>query len=319
MFFPKIKNVLISFVLIFLVFGSLVFIHYLSKTTEPYVDLSVRTPEIIPPDESGQNVSVLRFAVATMWSVESTFTMYRQLSERIAKDVGLQESLIIRSTYKALRQAIENNEIYIAFVCTGPYVSLLSRGHIKLLVTPEFVNGELYHSVIIVPSDSPINSVMDLKGKTLGCSDPESFTGYIIPFVMLKEQGINPDKFFKNIVFTGSHDRSIYAVDRGIVDAAAVHSIVWESAKRDDPSLKIRLKEIWQSDMYGPPPVIVSSNLKNTFTDSLKNAFLNLNKDPEGKKILAAIGIERFVPAKENEYISAVRLYKRYEKMRTIK
>ena len=316
MFHQKYKTVIAGIAFTVIILCSLVLLHYLVKNHEPYVNFSVRSPIGLKTQVYSQNVSSLRFAVATMWSVESTFSMYQDLAERIARNVGLRESMILKSSYKALRRALETHEIDVAFVCTGPYVFTLSSGSIRLLVEPEFVNGEHYHSVIIVPRGSAVKSVMDLRGMSIGFSDSESFTGYVIPYVMLKEQNINPDNFFKNIIFTGSHDRSIFAVDRGIVNAAAVHSIVWESAKREDSSLKDRLREIWSSETFGPPPVIVSNHLRYTFADSLKNAFLNLDKDPEGRAILASIGIKRFVPAREKDYLSALKLYKRYEQIR---
>ena len=75
------------------------------------------------------------------------------------------------------------------------------------------------------------------------------------------------------------------------------------------------MREIWSSDTFGPPPVIVSSDLNENLENSLKKAFLKLNEDEEGRKILSAIGIERFVPAREDEYRTAVELYKRYEQL----
>jgi phosphonate transport system substrate-binding protein len=316
MFHQKYKTFIAGIAFTVIILGSLVLLYHLVKNHEPFVDFSNRSPAGLKTHEYSRHASSLRFAVATMWSVESTFSRYRDLTERIAGDTGLEESMILKSSYKALRQAMETNEIDVAFVCTGPYVFTLSSGSIRLLVEPEFVEGEQYHSVIIVPAGSALHSVMDLKGMSIAFSDSESFTGYVIPYVMLKEQNIDPDKFFKNIILTGSHDRSIFAVDRGIANAAAVHSIVWESAKREDPSLKDRLREIWSSETFGPPPVIVSNHLRYSFADSLKNAFLNLDKDSEGRKILESIGMKRFVPAREKDYLSALKLYQRYEKIR---
>ncbi|MHB9029469.1 MAG: phosphate/phosphite/phosphonate ABC transporter substrate-binding protein [Candidatus Latescibacterota bacterium] len=314
-----IRNAIKAFVYVAVVgmaLGSLGLFYIFLSSREPSIYVSEHSPVIGAVTKPGVKGPSLRFAVATMWSLESTFSQYRQLSERIAGDLGLKNSLILRPSYKALRRAMENGEVDVAFVCTGPYVYTLPGKHMRLLAKPEFINGTTYRSVILALSGSGIRSVQDLHGTIIGFSDSESFSGYILPYVMLKERGLDPDAYFKKVVFTGSHDRSIIAVDRGIVQAAAVHSIVWETAKRDNPALREKLKEIWYSDTYGPPPVIVSAGMSGSFSDSLKKAFLNFHKDREGRAILSAVGIERFIPAREEDYFSAIRLFQRFEKVR---
>jgi phosphonate transport system substrate-binding protein len=302
-------------VLLFLAAGCCVLIYFSPRvftSRDPYVDFSEHREAIQTDKYAPSSPSALRVAVATMWSVESTFSRYRSLVAKIGHDVGLKESMVLRPSYNALRQAIENHEVDVAIVCTGPYVYLLKGGSVNLLVQPQFANGQKYHAVILAPVGSSISRVEDLKGLSMGFSDLESFTGYLVPYVMMTERGMNPHTFLKKIVFTGSHDRSIRAVDTGIVQAAAVHSIVWESAKREDPGLNARLKVIWSSEPYGPPPVIVSTSLSDSLTHSLREAFLHLDKDPESRSLLLSIGIERFVPPREDVYASAIDLYTRY-------
>ena len=92
-------------------------------------------------------------------------------------------------------------------------------------------------------------------------------------------------------------------------------SVVLESAKREDPLLMERLKVIWSSETFAPPPVIISNELDINLENSLREAFLKLDEDEKGREILSAIGIERFVPAREEDYQSAVELFKRYENL----
>ncbi len=142
-------------------------------------------------------------------------------------------------------------------------------------------------------------------------TDPESHTGCLVPSVTLAERGWEVDSFFGRLVFTGSHDRSINAVAIGLVDAAAVDALVWESAKGQDPSLAERVKVIWASETYGPPPIVVPVGLDQALEDSLLEAFLALDSDEEGQQILSVIGIKRFVPAREEAYQTAAELYRR--------
>lgn len=276
---------------------------------EPFVDLSKRAPSVSHPAVSTGTDKELRFAVATMWSVKSTFSMYGRLVERICRDVGREKTFVLRPSYVALRRAMEQGQVDVALVCTGPYIC--ARPTVKLLVQPEFADEVQYRSILIVPSRSPAQSLKDLRNMVMGFSDPESFTGCLVPCMMLAEEGRNPKSFFKKVVFTGSHDRSIQAVERGIVDGSAVHSIVLASAKREDPSLTNRIKEIWKSEIFGPPPVVVPRNIDKNLRNSLREAFLALDDDEEGREILSTIDIVRFVPTNEKNYRTAGKLYER--------
>ena len=49
---------------------------------------------------------------------------------------------------------------------------------------------------------------------------------------MLIEKGINPETFFKEAIFAGSHDKVIAAVLEGRVDAGAIYDGALGVAKR---------------------------------------------------------------------------------------
>ncbi len=142
-------------------------------------------------------------------------------------------------------------------------------------------------------------------------TDPESHTGRDVLCAMLAERGLRPDSFFGKVIFTGNHDRSIEAVAHGIVDAATVHGCVLELAKREDKSLGERVRTIWASETFGPPPIVVPVTVDAGLRSSLREAFLALDKDQEGRAILAPLGISRFVEPRPEDYTSAIALLER--------
>lgn len=279
----------------------------------PYVDLSRHTSSsdawVSPPARSNDD---LRFAVATMVSPESTFSTYRRLVERICRDVELGEAFIVRPSYAEVRKALEQGNVTVAFVCTGTYVNSMDSGRVKLLVQPEFEEGLEYRCIIIVPAGSDAGAMKDMQGKVMAFTDPESNTGCIVPTVALTDMGHDPSTFFKKVVFTGSHDRSIRAVAAFAVDAASVDALIWESMLRENPSLADRARVIWQSAPFGPPPIVVPTDIDASLEEALRTAFLKLDKDSEGKEILAAIGVQRFILPRPEAYRSAEATYRRF-------
>ena len=285
-------------------------VQYVRESAIPDVDFSGRSrnTEGILAD-TAHDPNRLRFAVASMVSAEQTFSMYNRLVQRICLDIGRQDAFIQRPSYSQVRQSLEQGLVDVAFVCTGTYVHSISRQSMKLLAEPVFTNGQTYRCLILVPSHSDTRTLADLKNKVMAYTDRESNTGCLVPSHALSRQGQVSESFFSKIIFTGSHDRSINAVARSMVDAAAVDSLVWYSKLRTDPELNGRIRIIWESDPFGPPPVVVPAGIDPDLESNLLQAFLTLDKDEAGRDILSAIGIARFERPQPEHYLSAISLY----------
>ncbi|MHC4503570.1 MAG: substrate-binding domain-containing protein [Planctomycetota bacterium] len=282
-----------------------------SMRNEPTVDLARRNGRVMPAPDATAHENSLRFAVATMVSAETTFTTYRSLVQRICRDVGRQEAFVLRPSYADVRRELEQGTIDVGFVCTGTYVHALPQGRIKLLAKPEFEDGLAYRCLLIVPAGSSRDSLKELRGAVMAFTDPESNTGCLVPQALLLERGYDPETFFSKTVFTKSHDRSIRSVALGVVDVAAVDSLVWKSNIEQDESLARRARVIWRSEAFGPPPIVVPAGIEPRLERSLRQAFLTLDQDEEGRAILSSIGIKRFVKANHDDYASAIALYSR--------
>ncbi len=288
----------------------------IARLSEPFVDFSHRvSPANGTIASYTEDSNRLRFGVATMVSAEATFSTYRLLVERICRDVGRPEAFVVRPSYADVRRGLEEGRIDVALVCTGTYVHSLGRGRIKLLAQPEFEGTLQYRGLIIVPAESSFESLDDLRGAVMAFTDLESNTGCLVPREALASRGYDPRSFFRRIVFTGSHDRSILAVTLSAVDAAAVDALVWESKLQEDPSVAERVRIIWQSEPFGPPPIVVPASIEPDLENALREAFLALDKDEEGREILSAIGIRRFVVPRPECYETAVALYRRVQQL----
>ena len=291
----------------------------LLRSGEPLVDLAERSGAVVPSRDAQEEEPRLRFAVATIVSAEETFATYRRLVQRISRDVGLREAFIVPPSYTDVRLALEQKRVDVAFVCTGTYartsrderIKLIKR--VKLLVQPEFEEGLDYRCLLIVPAASRDREISDLQGRVMAFTDPESNTGCFVPSAVLVNRGYDPKTYFKKVIFTGSHDRSILSVAQGLVDVAAVDSLVWESNLRQDPSLAQKVRTMWSSDPFGPPAIVVPVGLDSELEESLREAFLALHEDDEGRQILKVMGITRFVPGRPEDYTSAIKLYEDLE------
>lgn len=209
-----------------------------------------------------------------------------------------------RKSYAEINKLIKLGDIDIAFVCGLPYVDGHEEFGMELLVAPQAYGETVYYSYIIVSSDSPIESFEDLRGKTFAFTDPLSNTGKLVPTYMIAKMGETPDSYFKKYVYTYAHDKSIKAVAQGIVDGAAIDSLIWEYLNHTNPEFTSKTKVIQKSPPCGIPPVVVHPGIEPELKKRLKQIFLNAHKDEKGRKILKVIMIDKFVVIDDSAYDS---------------
>ena len=260
--------------------------------------------EIDTTIEIQPNIPPLKIAVSAMISPKETLVYYEDLLDYISERTGRPVELVQRETCAEVNELLELQELDAAFVCTGAYVDGCEKFGMELLVAP-VVNGEpYYYSYTIVPDSNDANSLEDLRGKKFAFTDPMSNTGKLSPTYMLALINETPDSFFSGYIFTHSHDVSIEAVAKRLVDGAAVDSLIWDYANSKDPEYTSKTKVIARSQPYGIPPVVVHPDSNPEIKTELQDILLTMHNDPMGADILMNIGIDKFTIVDESIYDS---------------
>ncbi len=265
----------------------------------PYIDLDQREP--LPAIAPAQ-VRPLRIAVAAIISPQGTAESYDDLATYLSEKVDRPIELIQRRTYAEVNELVAQNQVDVAFVCTSAYVDGHDRFGMELLVAPEIDGQRVYYSQLIVPAESPAQSMADLRGKVFAFTDPISFSGRVYPTYLVQQLGQTPDRFFRRSFYTYSHDRAIEAVAAGVADGAAVDSLVLEYALKRNPALRTRIRVIHRSPPFGIPPVVIPPQLPPRQAADLRDIFLAMDQDPAGRAVLDELGIDRFVVVQDEDY-----------------
>jgi phosphonate transport system substrate-binding protein len=191
----------------------------------------------------------------------------------------------------------------------GPatYSEAHNRYGVKVLVKAVRDGKPYQNSVIITRSDSSVNSLEDLAGKTFAFADIHSTTSHIIPRAMLLEEGIRAMlleegidiKDLKHYNYLGHHDDVARAVIKGDFDAGGVMETAAEKFKNQG------LKILKISEKVPGFNICISRNLSTEVIAELKKAFLSLSDNtPEGSSVLKSINenCSGFVEATDEEY-----------------
>ena len=276
------------------------------------VDFTKTVPVARPGDQPSQ-APPLRVAVAAMISPKETFDLYRQLLAYLGRKLGKDLEFVQRKTYAEIDELLKKGEIDLAFICSGPYVAGREKFGFDPLAVPEVHGSHFYRSYLIVNKDSHYHHLEELKGHTFAFTDPDSNTGKLVPTYWLAEMQERPETFFSHIVYTYSHDNSIMAVARNLVDGATVDGLIWEFYQEKNPVFTSRTRVIKKSEPYGIPPLVASKNLPVESKEHIRKILLSMHQDPEGQKILTELMIDRFIPVKGEWYENLKQMQRQVE------
>jgi phosphonate transport system substrate-binding protein len=273
-----------------------------ATSSQPVIQLTSLHPLPAPP---ASELIPLRISVAAVISPRGTVESYQPLLDYLSEALERPVELVQRRTYEETNDLVESGEVDLAFVCTSAYVTGHDNFDMRLLVAPEVNGATTYHSLLIVPIDSPAQTMADLRGKVFAFTDPISNSGRVYPTYLVQQLGFTPEIFFARTFFTYNHDDAIRAVADQLADGAAVDSLVYEYALERDPTLSERIRIIHRSPAFGIPPVVVSPNIRPQTQALLQETLLGMSESSEGQAALTSLGIDAFVLIDDSAYDSA--------------
>ncbi|MDH4011921.1 MAG: phosphate/phosphite/phosphonate ABC transporter substrate-binding protein, partial [Desulfobacterales bacterium] len=262
------------------------------------IDFSKTIP-VPRPEAKSRQQRALRVAVGAMISPKETFVYYQQILDYISRSIGKESELIQRKTYAEINELFGKGEIDLVFICSGPYATGREKYGFELLATPQVLGSHFYNSYLIVNKNSSIYSLGDLRGRVFAFTDPQSNTGKLVPTYWLMQMGERPETFFRKTIYTYSHDNAIVAVAKGLVDGAAIDGLIWEYYHHKFPAFTSSTRIIKKSEPHGIPPLVAARHLSPQDKENIRKLLFSMHQDPEGKKVLESLMIDRFVPPKE--------------------
>lgn len=164
------------------------------------------------------------------------------------------------------------------------------------------------HGQIVVPEDSPITDLAQLKNQEVAFAGPEALIAYKFPYAHLLSRGIDV-----KVVFGGNQNGALAQLFAGKVKASGGNSQLIEGyAKRENK----RFRVLWSSEPLNDLALMVSGKVPEKDVKAVANAFFNMHKDPRGKDILhqasQKVGLTAdayFIPSTGSEYSAYRKFY----------
>jgi phosphonate transport system substrate-binding protein len=206
---------------------------------------------------------------------------------------GYRFESFVATSYAGVIEAMGAGRADIGWLNTFSYVIAHQKYGVEVrLVTVRF-GLPYYRSEIIIQAGSGITALADLRGKRFAFVDPASTSGYLFPLAGLKKAGFDPDTFFGQTVFAGSHPNVVLAVYQGRADAGAVFEDARGTIQKNFPDVMERVKVIWKSDNIPNDTVSFRRDLPSDVSTTVTKALLRFSQTPAGLDALKSLyGIE---------------------------
>ena len=236
---------------------------------------------------------LVRFGILSGENEKDRIARYTPFEEYLEKELGVEVEIFTAGSYDGVIQAIAADQIEFAFFGSSAYAAAYTEtnaGVEPLLSRIQNDGSTGYFSIVAVRCDSGYESLDDLKGKVLAFADPDSTSGFAVPFFNLDKQGYDPKTYFSAIPFSGSHETGVMGVYNKQYDAAATYITNEQNGIPQRMVKKNMIDEgaicwIWKSPEITSGPFTARANLPADLKADMKRAVLDIvEKDPAAFK-----------------------------------
>lgn len=208
------------------------------------------------------------------------------------RDVGIVEGRILMA--KDLQQMasyLRRGRVDWVTETSGTAMALRQRSGAEPLLLTERNGVARYHSVFFVRRDSPVNTLEDLKGRTLAMQSAWSTSSYLVPAMELLSRGIRPEILLTpqdtptadtvGYVFARSELNISTYVHKRVVDAGVISNIDWQNEQRMPTVFRRDMRILYESEQEVPRAVeMVRTGLDPAVRARLQEVLLEASHDP---------------------------------------
>lgn len=241
---------------------------------------------------------VLKFGILSGENEQDRIMRNDPLRAYLAETLGVEVEIFTAGNYDGVIQALAADQIEIARLGSSSYAAAYTatNGGVVPTLTSEKMDGSTgYYSIVVTRCDSGIENLEDAAGKVHAFADPDSTSGYAVPyFNMVNLEGFKPEEHFGTVTFSGSHEAGVTGVVNGTFDTAATYQ------NNDADGVFQRMEDkgmidaglvckIWESPEITAGPWTFRGNLPEALIEDVTAAIEAFpTADPEGYKLYSS-------------------------------
>ena len=245
------------------------------------------------------------------------------LAEDLGAVLGCEVEEIQASDYNAIIEALRTGSADMAYMGSQALALGVERTGLEPIVM-KAEDGDpekaIYHSVFITnAANTDINSIEDIKGRTMAFVDPDSTSGNLVPTAEIiqafPDDGLNSDMlhtngdFFEAVSFSGSHQAGLQAVVKGDVDVAPISDQILASEIANGNAAESDIKIIHESGAIPAEAMVVAEHVDQATRDKLTEFLTSYDNEQYFTDVIKVPGA-RFIECDMSDYEEIIELNK---------
>jgi phosphonate transport system substrate-binding protein len=134
--------------------------------------------------------ATLRFADTGTEGLEELRRDFAEFQATMEEILGVNIEFFAVSDRTAAAAGIQADQLDMVLAGPSEYIAIKANAGLEPVIAIERPG---YRSFIMVKTDSDIQDIEDLKGRTIAMKDPGSTSGHIGPIALLMDEGIDPE------------------------------------------------------------------------------------------------------------------------------
>lgn len=238
--------------------------------------------------------------------------------------------------WEGIREHFQNENVPMDFVLFSNYerqVELLLKGHIDIAWNTPLAHVRVrqmtsdqslslamrdadrdFRSHLLVRSDSGINTLKDLEGKTLAVGSRDSTQARILPLYFLREEGVDLDKvtILRFDTDVGKHGDTgtselevLAALADGRAQAGTIGDLVWINQQAAGQIDTMLIRSIWTTPPFDHCMFDARPDLDRDTAERFRRALFAMRwENPDHRRIMELEGLKAWMPPRESGYDS---------------
>lgn len=247
---------------------------------------------------AGEPDKALRLAANPNLSAIELLNNFGPLARELEKELGRPVRLVAGRDYDDTLHLLKDGQVDIAGTGAFGYVTAHDEFGARLVVRYLEDDGDSYHSIIFVRQDSGLHSMADLRGKRFAFTDVKSTSGYLMPLLELRRNGIRLADLGK-VDHVKKQPNAAIAVYNRQADAGAMA----DNQLNEKYGVKLdQLRILWRSPPIPHGVWIARADMDDAELQRVAQAILRVSRSEEGRKALAAASVRGFAPANDADF-----------------
>jgi len=259
--------------------------------------------------ELGEKNNPIRIFVVPSQGADRSEAAAKKLAAHLEAATDLKFTVSVPQNYIDLVVAVGNEEADLLFMNDMSYLLANDKYGASAAFAVERADGDdSYRGMIFTRTDSGINSLEDLEGKTIGIVDVYSASGYILPAMLLREKGVSPGKLER----AGEHDLVVKEVYSKGVDAGFSYTHDDDTMGQDDARARMKdvmpdvfevTKVLAVTTAVPSEPVVFGAHVPSAVREKVSEALADYASSEEGRTVLMELNeITGLHPVTDRDY-----------------